>query len=100
MANKKNVFQTHVHVRNPETGDAAWFKPGDTAPEWTDGYVDPNHFEDHGLVDTSNPQAEPVNYEKMTKADLEALAADRGLDFEGNKADLVARLEASDAALQ
>lgn len=99
MANKKNVFQTHVNVRNPETGDSGWFKPGDTAPDWTEGYVDPVHFEDHGLVDTSTPAAEPVNYKRMNKADLEELAADRGLDFEGNKDELVARLEESDAAL-
>jgi len=93
-----NVFQTHVHVRNEETGDAAWFKPGDKAPSWTEGCVDPKHFEvkdeDGDVFDD-----EKADYSRMGKDDLVALAEDRGLDASGTKAEIIARLEENDAAL-
>src|SRR4051794_26452427 len=101
MADK---FQTHVNVRNPETGDSQWFKPGDSVPDWAEGQFDPKHLEEREDVDPTlpppiPPRAGETDYRKMKKAELEALAADRNLDFEGTKDDLVERLEESDAAL-
>lgn len=93
------VFQTDVWVSNPETGESSWFHPGDKAPDWAVDAVDPNHFiSREGDVPMSGP-GERVDYSTMKKDELADLAAERGLDFEGTKADLVARLEESDAAL-
>lgn len=91
------VFQTHVHVRNPETGDAQWFKPGDKAPDWTEGYVDDAHFE--VPADAEEPFDTTLDYGKLNKSDLVTLAEDRGIDATGTKDDIIGRLEESDAAL-
>lgn len=98
-----DTFQNHVYVSNPETGDAAWFAPGDEAPEWTEGYVDPVHFEEK--EEPAEPGAEQLpaerpNYSRMKKEELIDLADERDLDTEGTVADLIARLEENDAALR
>lgn len=96
------VFQNHVHVRNPETGDAEWFAPGDEAPDWADGMVDEAHFKapkNPDVEDDGNEGPVKVSYKRLNKDDLIDLADDRGLDTEGTRDELIARLEENDAAL-
>jgi len=91
------VFKNTVHVQNPETGEAQWFHPGDVAPDWTEGLVDPNNFTDGVPFEEAQPEA--VNYGKLNKTELQELAADRGLDTEGTRQELIERLQAHDDAV-
>jgi hypothetical protein len=96
---QKYIFQNTVAVHD-EDGTAHWFYPGDEAPNWVINLkaCDPAHFVPQG----EEPQpvvVEEVNYGKLTKSQLEDLCAERNLDFEGTKAELVARLVDADGAL-
>lgn len=65
-------------------------QPGDLS----DGSV-PAPVEGEG---DQEPPAEPVDYESMLKADLVALANERGIDSTGTKAEIIERLQIADAA--
>jgi hypothetical protein len=97
-----DTFQTHVYVSDPETGQNQWFAPGDKAPPWTDGLVSEEHFKEPEVDEDGNPipEAKPVDYSKLLKEDLIALADDRGLDSTGNKDDIIERLVENDNALR
>jgi hypothetical protein len=92
------VFQNHVHVSNPETGQAQWFAPGDKAPDWTEGYVDDANFVEEGS-EAAEAFDSTVDYTKLKKDELVTLAEDRGIDASGTKEDIIGRLEEADAAL-
>lgn len=46
----------------------------------------------------ADPADEPVDYESLLKADLVALANERGIDSSGTKAEIIERLQIADAA--
>jgi hypothetical protein len=94
-----------VHVVDPDTGQAEWFHPGDTLPDWAEPLVT-NEKAFAKLVSPFVPNsAIPVDedddeddYSKMKNDELRALLDDRGLPVSGNHKELVARLRESDAA--
>jgi hypothetical protein len=102
-------------VRNPETLEATALLEGSEVPEWATDLVHPDNL-DNGK--SASTKTEPANdaapaYGKQKLADLQALVDDRNADrddddvitVEGTgkdgkvvKTDLVAALEADDAA--
>jgi hypothetical protein len=95
----KYIFQNTVAVHD-ENGAAHWFHPGDEAPNWVINLqaCDMAHFE----VPTDAPEAvvvQEIDYSKLNKTELSDLCAERGLDFDGTKADLLKRLVDADGAL-
>lgn len=51
-----------------------------------------------GIVDDDDEDGEEVEYAGLTNKELRALLAERGLSVDGNKDELVARLEEDDAS--
>jgi hypothetical protein len=116
------TFKRDVHVSNPETGDAAWFHPGDEVPDWATDYVDEGNVGDpeeaNGLEDYPAADQRPVGgndeddspvtgkpeassdvsgtYGSMTNEELKDLLAERDLPVSGSKKELVNRLVSSD----
>lgn len=118
------TFKRDVHVSNPETGDAAWFKPGDEVPDWAVDYVDEGNLGDpealDGLEDypaadqrsvggndendspvTGVPEGEGGSeasgtYGNMSNEELKDLLSERDLPVSGTKKELVNRLVSSD----
>lgn len=88
-------IKNYVHYTDPETNEVTKYEPGDDVPAAHAKNMDPAHFEgdDEDEYDT-------INYGKLNKEELVQLAQDRGLDVEGTKAELTARLEEHDNALK
>ena len=71
---------------------------GEAQPgEPSDGSV-PAPVEGEGEQAPADPVVDPVDYESMLKADLVALANERGIDSSGTKAEIIERLQIADAA--
>ena len=108
-----------VFVSNPETGEALLLVAGDEAPDWAvdvvsnprvwgddDGSGDAPAADDTGGDDESGEADAGSVYDAFTVADLrdeirgrnEGREPDQRVSLDGNKADLVAALEADDAA--
>jgi hypothetical protein len=88
-------FKNHVHYTDPDTGQVTRFQPGEECPEEIELEIDENNF--IALEDYAAQQK--ASYGSLNKEQLVALAAERGLDVEGTKAELIVRLEQSDGAL-
>lgn len=95
------VFKNYVHYTDPETAEVTHFEPGDECPRELLKVIDPNN-----LLDPDEQAAEAdaaargvVNYNTLKKEELVVLCVDRGLEADGTKAELIARLEAHDGAL-
>lgn len=96
----RKIFQNYVHYTDPETGAVTRFSPGDEAPAEVVANVDPAHFAVQGdEAPEAKAEKAKIDYKKLHKDQLSDLCADRGLDFEGTKAELIKRLEDSDGAL-
>lgn len=121
------VFNSHVAVHK-DPAETVWFAPGDEVPDWALELVgdhvygdadeaedvrltDPHYEADEDLFVTANtlPPAAGANtsdedvdveesYEDLSKDQLKELCEERELPVSGNKAELIARLEADDAA--
>ena len=103
-----------VFVSNPETGEALLLVAGDEAPDWAVDVVsnprvwgdDDDTGGDTGGDDESGEADAGSVYDAFTVADLrdeirgrnEGREPDQRVSLDGNKADLVAALEADDAA--
>lgn len=86
-------FKNHIHYTDPRNGQVTRFQPGEECPEDIELDIDENNF--ISLDDYVNRPS----YAAMKKEELVALAADRGLDLDGTKAELIERLEQHDGAL-
>lgn len=85
--------------------------PGDTIPEWAIGKVTNPAVLAKGSAPAVIPQpivppantevqveVEPIDYDKLDKKGLIALCSERELATDGNKPDLIARLQEADKA--
>lgn len=113
MATGKLAF--HVHVQD-ENGDVKVFGPDDTVPAWAAKKITnssawaSSDAQAEGAVEGSEDPEDsgPKPYSEWLKADLEAEVASRNegrdeddaieVEGSGNKPDLIAALEADDAA--
>ncbi|NIN66314.1 MAG: hypothetical protein GTO63_16815, partial [Anaerolineae bacterium] len=103
------VVQRAVSVAKPGEILGTWFYPGDELPDWADPLVtnetvfippgqaakDPR---DHEVESILNETSTATDYKRMNKTRLEELLRDRGLSPNGNKTELIKRLEEHDAA--
>lgn len=84
----------YVHAVDPETHTAVVLKPGDEVPANLAKVVtNPAVFEGD---DEPEDEDEGDNYDQHNVTELRAELERRGLDTEGNKPDLVARLREYD----
>lgn len=95
------------NVPEPPEGTTAEpsFAPGDgtvdtSQPGVSPSAADAGDGEGEGDGDGGNqdPPADLVDYNEMLKADLVALADERGIDSSGTKADIIERLQQADVA--
>lgn len=94
------VMKHTMVVRNPDTLEATALLAGEPVPDWvTDDLVHPDNFE------SASAAKESTGYGSQKAGDLQDEADKRGLTVDGTgkdgavvKADLVAALEADDAA--
>lgn len=99
MARTLNTYVT-VHRRDDKgemTGESGTFGPKDALPDWArQGITNPHVWD--GADEKAAAEGDSSQYESMKLDELKGALAGRELPTNGNKADLVARLEADDTA--
>lgn len=92
-------------VTHPDTYASVALLAGKPVPEWAEGLVHVDDFEDPSEAPAGakgQPEPEVVVTEKLEDLTVEQLAAlleQRGLPKSGNKAELIARLAEADVAV-
>ena len=93
----------HVFIAHPEDpSKSQWFAPGDILPDWAAKIATaPGLFGESEPAVQTNDDAlfEEIDYSGMKVEELKMLLTERNLETDGNKAALIKRLEAHDAAI-
>lgn len=92
------IFQTNAcHFQNDD-GSITIYNKGDIAPNHVANSVDHRHFLVPEEIVEPTSAVQDIFYNKLNKDQLIELCVDRGLAFDGTKAEMIALLEASDGA--
>ena len=109
MADKKTGADTHRatargYAVNPDNGAGVLVEPGELVPAnipVSDEWMEPVKKSDRALAgaleEAQDPLQKDVDYTQLSKAALEAVAAERGINVKGlSKDDLIDAIKAAD----